>query len=305
MGLLMRNTFLQSRRLLSRPGLPGILFALLFTAGCSFSAAENRLYPDLTRTVRVARLSELSGMAASRVFSGLLWGINDSGNTPELFAMDSKGNPVPPFAVTLESAKNRDWEDMATDGKGRIFIADTGNNRNRRRDMGILVIDEKEIDQETKSVPSRFIPLAFPGQHEFPPPRKERNYDCEALCYIRGTLCLFTKNRGNKMTDLYILEEEKSFSGPPAYKESFPVEGLVTGADVHPAGILALLTYREIWLFDVSETITLQKPLKRLSLDTLQSKQCESILFTREGLLVSNEQRDLYLFSYARLGLSF
>jgi hypothetical protein len=107
------------------------------------------------------------------------------------------------------------------------------------------------------------------------------------------------------MTDLYILEEADAFSGPPAYKESFPVEGLVTGADVHPAGFLALLTYREILIFDVSGKITLQNPVKRFSLDTLQAKQCESILFTPEGIVISNEQRDLYLFTYAQLGLSF
>ena len=300
----MRNIFRRNRCLLSVPVWAGAI-TLFFPAGCSFHAAQKRLYPDRAETVRVFRLSELSGMAVSGVFPGLLWGINDSGNTPELFAMDSRGNPVYPFVIRADSAANRDWEDMASDGKGRLFIADTGNNRNRRRDLGILVVDENEIDTESKTVPSKFIALEFPGQQEFPPPRKERNYDCEALCYFRGTLCLFTKNRGNKMTDLYILEEADAFSGPPAYKESFPVEGLVTGADVHPAGFLALLTYREILIFDVSGKITLQNPVKRFSLDTLQAKQCESILFTPEGIVISNEQRDLYLFTYAQLGLSF
>lgn len=300
----MRNIFRGIRVLFPGIALLGIVSEFLLT-GCSFSGNGKRLYPCRAGSIRVHRLHELSGMAVSNVFPGVLWGINDSGNSPELFAMDGRGNPVNPFSIKPARGRNRDWEDLASDGKGHLFIADTGNNRNCRRDLGLIIVDEKGIDRESQIAPSRYIPLDFPGQKEFPPPRKERNYDCEALCYIRGTLCFFTKNRGNKMTDLYTLEEENAFSGPLIYRESFPVSGLVTGADFHPSGYLALLTYRELWIFDVSNEITLKNPVNRFSLDTLQAKQCESVLFTQEGLLISNEQRDLFLFTYEQLGLSF
>ncbi|MBN2727583.1 hypothetical protein JXR74_09515 [Candidatus Mcinerneyibacteriota bacterium] len=299
----MKSIFTWIRLFVQKGPLFGIM-AVLFLTGCSFPGTGRRLYPDCFDTIRVSRLTELSGMALSACFPGVIWGINDSGHLPELFAMDREGNPAKPFSIKLSGRKNRDWEDMASDGKGRLFIADTGNNLNRRRDLGILIIDEHELDAGTRTVSSHIIPLEYPGQREFPPPLKKRNFDCEALCYIRGTLCLFTKNRGNKETDLYTLDEENEFSGPLAYRESFPVEGLVTGADFHPAGFLALLTYSEILIFDVSEKITLQKPVKRFFLDTLQVKQCESILFIRKGLLVSNEQGDLYFFSFEQLGLS-
>ena len=35
--------------------------------------------------------------------------------------------------------KNVDWEDLTQDDKGYIYIADTGNNNNKRRELDIYI----------------------------------------------------------------------------------------------------------------------------------------------------------------------
>ncbi len=210
----------------------GLLFgilAVLFLTGCSFTGPGRRLYPDCFDSIRVSQLTEISGMALSACFPGVIWGINDSGHPPELFAMDREGNPAKPFIIKISGRKNRDWEDMASDGKGRIFIADTGNNLNRRRDLGILIIDEHDLDAGTRTVSSHIIPLEYPGQRKFPPPLKKRNFDCEALCYIRGTLCLLRKTAETRRRTSIPLTKRMNFRARWPTEKVFLLRGLLQG----------------------------------------------------------------------------
>ena len=67
--------------------------------------------------------------------SGDLWLLNDSKNPPEIFRFD------PVTQRLLETRRlpvsNRDWEDLAADDRGNLYIGDVGNNRNARRDLRI------------------------------------------------------------------------------------------------------------------------------------------------------------------------
>src|SRR3954452_118827 len=79
-----------------------------------------------------AGLDESSGIVASRAHPGIFWTHNDSGNPPELFAITREGKEVRTYKV---DAKNIDWEDIALDEKGRLLIADTGNNQHDRGEV--------------------------------------------------------------------------------------------------------------------------------------------------------------------------
>ena len=57
------------------------------------------------------RLTEASGMVASRKNKGLLWVHNDSGNQPRIFLIDTLGKVQRAFY--LKNAMNFDWEDIA------------------------------------------------------------------------------------------------------------------------------------------------------------------------------------------------
>lgn len=71
-------------------------------------------------------LTEISGVVASRQHPGVFWVHADSGNQPKLVAIDSNGARL--AEVMLAGAPNIDWEDLAADDKGNLYIGDLGNN---------------------------------------------------------------------------------------------------------------------------------------------------------------------------------
>src|SRR2546427_1152391 len=66
---------------------------------------------SLTGTFRSRRLTESSGVVASRAHPGILWTHNDSGDGPYLYATDLHGTDRGVVKVT--GARNVDWEDIA------------------------------------------------------------------------------------------------------------------------------------------------------------------------------------------------
>lgn len=77
------------------------------------------------------RLSECSGIAASRKNPGYFWVTNDSDpQGPMLYLIDSLGKGKKEYL--LGGATQRDWEDLAvvgeTDGSATVYVADIGDN---------------------------------------------------------------------------------------------------------------------------------------------------------------------------------
>src|SRR5262249_42704530 len=68
---------------------------------------------------------EASGIVKSRRHSGIFWVHNDSGNAPLLFAVRADGRVVRRFRLAIP---NLDWEDIATDDHGHLYLGDIGNN---------------------------------------------------------------------------------------------------------------------------------------------------------------------------------
>ena len=80
-----------------------------------------------------AALCEASGIVKSRKYEGLYWTHNDSGNPATLFAIREDGSVV--ARVPVSGARNSDWEDLALDEAGTLFIGDIGDNLHRRREQ--------------------------------------------------------------------------------------------------------------------------------------------------------------------------
>lgn len=86
-------------------------------------------------------IPESSGIVKSRRFADVFWVHNDSGNPPALFAVDRRGRILNRFAI---AAPNLDWEDVAIDDRGRLYIGDVGNNGGRLAIRMIYQIDEPD-----------------------------------------------------------------------------------------------------------------------------------------------------------------
>jgi hypothetical protein len=77
-----------------------------------------------------SRISESSGLAASRQHPGVVYTHNDSGHGPQIYAIGPNGRTQATF--TISGAASRDWEGIALgrDGNGgpALFVADIGDN---------------------------------------------------------------------------------------------------------------------------------------------------------------------------------
>lgn len=91
------------------------------------------------------KLTEASGIAQSSVSSDIFFAINDSGNPPEIFAMDSTGKDLGFWSIDVK--ENVDWEDIASfkyEGDPYLLIADTGDNLRWRPTKELIIIREPD-----------------------------------------------------------------------------------------------------------------------------------------------------------------
>jgi hypothetical protein len=101
-------------------------------------------------------IKEASAIVASHRFPGIYWTLNDSGNSPMIYAIDEQGKSRGTFRV--EGAENTDWEAMGLgpgkDGKPALYIGDIGDNDGKRRDLQIYRVPEPEPMAPANKPPS-------------------------------------------------------------------------------------------------------------------------------------------------------
>lgn len=230
------------------------------------------------RYARMPRqLAEASGL--EHAGGGTFWTMRDSGGASALYRIATDGALLDSLPLNLP---NKDWEALGSDTLGNIFIADVGNNLSRRKDLRIYKL-------HTASGLIDTIAFHWEDQQAFPPPKKERNYDCEALIWHQGQLHLFTKSWGDKQVRHYVLPDTAG-TYAAVQVESTYVNGLVTAADISPdKSKLALLTYGKIYLFAVGgKNRMLQDPISCLKVPW--AGQSEAILFINNNSLILNNE---------------
>jgi hypothetical protein len=237
-------------------------------------------------------IKESSGFVKSRQFENLFWTHNDSGDLPRIFATTDKGELI--RQVTIEGAKNVDWEDITTDDAGHLYLGDIGNNDNDRRDLSIYVIKEPDPRQASSAQVIKRIHFQYPDQSLFPDPQYQ-NFDSEALFWANGHLYLLTKHRSDRRTALYRFEHLQDDQRQTLTRlGDFEVDGMVTGADASVDGSkLLVLCYEYIYLFEKprSGDNYLAGNFKRILLELRQS---EGICFNEPYFFLTNEQREIY-----------
>jgi hypothetical protein len=248
-------------------------------------------------TIKPEALRECSGLVASRRHAGVFWALNDSGNPPALFAITRDGELIREYPV---SAKNVDWEDLAVDDDGHLYIADVGNNRRDRKEVLVMRVDEPDPRAPlTARVPApvrvtQSWRLTFPGDTPF---------DCESLFVLGGRGYVLPKRLDFSPAELYRFDLPSEPPSRPQRLEhvaTIPsVRAPVTAADVSPDGKrLAVLTVLGPYVFRIDDaggnfsSLATARPSYSRYLDP----RMESACFTNEGLLVTTETRDVLLF---------
>ncbi len=163
---------------------------LIFLAAISVNCQKDKKSNLLNIHTFPKTLHEISGI--TMLSNNRLYAINDSGNENILFCLNVKGEVLQ--KIKIPETKNIDWEDLAYDKEDNIYIGDFGNNSNSRKDLCIYKIS----GILSNSISVSKIEFAYEDQKEFPPKKKELNFDVEAFIYLENSLYLFTKNRIKK-----------------------------------------------------------------------------------------------------------
>ncbi len=217
---------------------------------------------------------------------GTFYTHGDNGTAPTLYLFNEKGEKLGERELPVT---NVDWESMAEDGKGTLFVADAGNNNNSRQDLTIYRFNPDQPNSVGK------IRFHYPDQTAFPPAKDERNFDCEASLWHAGKVYLFTKDRANQATSKVYSVPDQPGSYTAELLTKLRIAGEVTGADLSPDGRhLALLGREELYLYEGADlAAALKVTPKTMSLKG--AGQTEGILFLDNGtLLISTEQGPLY-----------
>ncbi|MER5676688.1 MULTISPECIES: YncE family protein [Streptomyces] len=102
--------------------------ALLFLTGPVPAVADEGDGADRTFTIEDPRITESSGLAASRIHPGVYWTHNDSDDGPYVFAVDSRtGKTV--ATITMQGVgEPRDVEAISLGPDGNLYVGDIGDN---------------------------------------------------------------------------------------------------------------------------------------------------------------------------------
>ncbi|TAK36007.1 MAG: T9SS type A sorting domain-containing protein [Saprospiraceae bacterium] len=238
-----------------------------------------------------ATLEESSGLA---FFNNMLWTHEDGGNLPRVYQLDTLTGAILQ-QTTILLANNIDWEDLAENDES-LYIGDFGNNDGDRTDLRILRINKASF-LAGQTIPD-YISFTYSDQTDFTPAHNANNYDCEAFFFWNDSLHLFSKNWVDFKTRHYVLPATPGLH-VAQLRDSFDVQGQITGAAITFDGRAALLGYNVstgatfIWLlFDYPGTRFFDGNKRKISLGTaLATSQPEGIVFRHDGFGYISSER--------------
>lgn len=230
-------------------------------------------------------VSETSGLF---FHNGRLWTHNDSGGKPILYALDTTTYEVVQ-RITLVNARNKDWEDVCTDGE-TVFVGDFGNNKGKRKNLRIYTFSLSALpDSGDATITVDSIRFCFGDQTNFVYNKHEHDFDCEAMFATEDYLYLFSKGWATGTTRMYRLP--KTLGNYVAeVVNGFDSQGLITGADYDRENhVLVVVGYvKNIWkpfmylIFDFDEE-GVKLSNRRFELPQWAGTQTEGICFFDEG----------------------
>ncbi len=231
-------------------------------------------------------IAEASGVVASRRYPDIFWVHNDSGHPATLFAVRRDGSLVGEFKV---AATNLDWEDIAIDDRGHLYIGDIGNNT---RALPVRVI--YRVDEPDPAVPTDVpLPVSFASYYRY---KKGEVFDAEGLFIENNRAVLVSKNSNKRDADLYAVPlappgslvrpvKAEKISFLPGFTEA------ATGADLSVDGtLLAVCSIERVRVYSRDG----DRGWKLESQVASPPGQVEAICWDGRDLILANEERSVF-----------
>jgi hypothetical protein len=183
-----------------------------------------------------------------------------------------------------------DWEDIAADDKGHLFLGDIGNNDANRTSIAVHQLSEPDTkaSQNGLAAVTRTWHLRYPAMP----------FDCESLFVWGDSGYLISKVFNDERADLYrfSLTNSAPFQTLELVGE-LRIDSPVTGADITQDGnLLGIVAKNGAYVYSIHGNVaraTTSKPYQ----NKFKHEHIEACTFVPEGLLATAESRDIYLFT--------
>jgi hypothetical protein len=247
--------------------------------------------PDVQRIglIENPRITESSGVVASRQFPSVFWTHNDGSKSRSytLFAITREGKSLREFSIN--GAALNDWEDIAIDAQNHLYIGDIGNNDARRFTIAVHEIDEPNPKDGLSSVNvKRTWQLRFP----------KAPFDCESLFVWEGFGYVVSKVVNDLKAEIYrfpLTKQNAPFT--LEFVTRLKIESPVTGADISSDGrLLGVIAKSGPYVYEIHGNIAAAGKAKAIH-TKFKHEHIEGCCFVPEGLLATSENREIFLFT--------
>lgn len=245
-----------------------------------------------TAVIASPRLTESSGVAPVSTRRGAFWTHNDSGNPPEIFAVDTLGADL--GSVRVAHAQNYDWEDMAAGPcfvqPGHcLYLGDIGDNDRRRGTVVVYRLLEPPLPGGGSGGTAPLldsIVLRYP----------DHAHNAEALAVTAdGRLLVAVKDRRGPALLFSASASAPNVTLTPLCSLAMRIEPLrgrvITGMAISPNGrTLAVRTYVSLHFFRTDEGCTPISSPSGMPLPVIEA-QGEAVTFDGPDRLVLTSER--------------
>jgi hypothetical protein len=272
-----------------------LLSSLLAAALSACHAAEPEPGQEIAPGVRLLahmsdlRITESSGVIASRRFPNVFWTHNDGGGPKKqvLYGIDRQGNTRAAFPVI--GPRFHDWEDIAIDDAGHLYLGDIGNNDSKEDKLAVYEIDEPDPTAGSGPVsPKRGWKLKFPGAP----------FNCESLFVWKDYGYVISKVFDNARAQIFRFPLKET--NEPLTLElvaTTKIESPVTGADISADGtLLGLVSKTGAYVFRIDGDVARAGEVEPHH-TKLKDQHIEGCCFVPDGLLATSERRAIFLFT--------
>ena len=299
-----------------------LITAALLCAGCDNSASGDdsaRAQPDRKANGRKGdggkndkpkfklgridhkAITESSGLAASRKHPGVFWTHNDSGNGAFIFAITREGKLLAEYPVA--AARNTDWEAIATDDEGHLFVADIGNNDLKRDRALVYRLDEPDPAAAGPKGKGMTLRVNQVWRLKYP----DRAFDAEGFFVFNGRGYVISKLLTGKNAGLYRFDLAGAGADAVALEHvcDLPIRSPVSDAAISDDGKrLAVMTVTGPNLFQVDGDVAKAgkvSPAYQNYFDAADMNM-EGVTFGDDGLIATTEKGQMLRFGYELFG---